>query len=486
MQPQASRRRFSYLELLRATDGFSANNLIGRGSFGSVYKARLQDGMEFAIKVFHFSCSNEDFRALVLEYTTNGSLEKVLYLSNCILDILQRLNIMIDVTSALEYLHFGYSTPIIHCDLKPHNKLLDDNIVAHLSDFGIAKLLTGEDQSMTQTQTLAIIGYMAPAGSRECRPTTVTLQLADRSHAYPEGKIEDVLVKVDKFIFPVDFIVLDFEADKEVPIILGRPFLATGKTLIDVQKGELTMRVNDQQVTFNVLEAMKNPDEVEDCNFLSVVDFVVADRIDRCCSNEINKVTTFEDLEEEDVAANQIDWMEEKQSDRHNKFIEHLNLSDKEVKTTLPSIESPPSLELKLLPSHLKYVYLGQNNTLPVIISSTLNAGQEQSLVDLLGRYRRAIGWTIAYIKGISPSIYMHKILLDDCYSNSMEQQRRLNPIMKEVVKKEIIKWLDAEIIYPISDNSWVSQVQCVPKKGGITVIANERDELIPTRTVTG
>ncbi|XP_024033486.1 uncharacterized protein LOC112095610 [Citrus clementina] len=80
----------------------------------------------------------------------------------------------------------------------------------------------------------------------ECRPTTVTLQLANRSHVYPEGKIEDVLVKVDKFIFPVDFIVLDFEADKEVPIILGRPFLATGKTLIDVQKGELTMRVNDQ------------------------------------------------------------------------------------------------------------------------------------------------------------------------------------------------------------------------------------------------
>ncbi|XP_024033534.1 uncharacterized protein LOC112095663 [Citrus clementina] len=70
----------------------------------------------------------------------------------------------------------------------------------------------------------------------ECRPTTVSLQLADISHAYPEGKIEDVLVKVDKFIFPVDFVVLDFEADKEVPNIIGRPFLATGKTLFDVQK----------------------------------------------------------------------------------------------------------------------------------------------------------------------------------------------------------------------------------------------------------
>ena len=104
----------------------------------------------------------------------------------------------------------------------------------------------------------------------------------------------------------------------------------------------------------------------------------------------------------------------------------------------------------------------------------------------MLKKYKKAIGWTIADIKGISPSICMHKILLEECYSNSVEQQRRLNPIMKEVVKKEVIKWLDAGIIYPISDSSWVSPVQCVPKKGGVTVIANENNELIPTRTVTG
>ena len=107
------------------------------------------------------------------------------------------------------------------------------------------------------------------------------------------------------------------------------------------------------------------------------MDLVVADRMDRCCSNALDKVTTFEDVEEEDVAAIQTDWMDKQQSDRHNRFIEHLNLSNKEVKTNLPSIESLPSFELKLLPSHLKYAYLGQNNTLPVIISSTLDAGQE-------------------------------------------------------------------------------------------------------------
>ncbi|GAY68970.1 hypothetical protein CUMW_268350 [Citrus unshiu] len=113
------------------------------------------------------SCSNEEFKALILEYKPHGSLEKYLYSGNCSLDIFQRLNSMIDVALALEYMHFGYSAPVIHCDLKANNVLLDDNMVAHLSDFGIAK--TGEDQSMTQTQTLATIGYMAPEYGREGR-----------------------------------------------------------------------------------------------------------------------------------------------------------------------------------------------------------------------------------------------------------------------------------------------------------------------------
>ncbi|KAK4256394.1 hypothetical protein QN277_009266 [Acacia crassicarpa] len=97
----------------------------------------------------------------------------------------------------------------------------------------------------------------------EARPTIVTLQLADRSIVLPEGKIEDVLVKVDKFIFPVDFIILDFEADHDVPILLGRPFMATGRTLIDVEKGELTMRVNNDQATFSILKTARFKDPTE-------------------------------------------------------------------------------------------------------------------------------------------------------------------------------------------------------------------------------
>ncbi|XP_038890264.1 uncharacterized protein LOC120079888 [Benincasa hispida] len=100
------------------------------------------------------------------------------------------------------------------------------------------------------------------------RHTTVTLQLVDRSIMHPEGKIEDVLVQVDKFIFPTDFIILDYEADIEVPIILGHPFLATGRVLIVVQKGELTIRVDDQQAKFNVLNALKYPGDMENCQYV--------------------------------------------------------------------------------------------------------------------------------------------------------------------------------------------------------------------------
>ena len=104
--------------------------------------------------------------------------------------------------------------------------------------------------------------------------------MADRSIAHPEGKIEDVLVKVDKFIFPVDFIVLDFEANLEVPIILGIPFLVTSQALIDVQNGELTMRVQDEQVTFNLFQSMKFPSDVEECSTISLVDSLVSEQIE--------------------------------------------------------------------------------------------------------------------------------------------------------------------------------------------------------------
>ncbi|KAK4399254.1 putative LRR receptor-like serine/threonine-protein kinase [Sesamum angolense] len=188
--PDVTLDRISYPDLERATNGFSQTNLLGIGSFGSVYKGVFTDETVVAVKVFNLqiegsfksfdtecevlrnlrhrnltkvisSCSNIDFRALILEYMPNGSLEKWLHSHYELLNLSQRLSIMIDVASAIDYLHHGYTTPVVHCDLKPSNVLLDNSMVAHVCDFGIAKLVNAED-TVVQTNTLATFGYIAP------------------------------------------------------------------------------------------------------------------------------------------------------------------------------------------------------------------------------------------------------------------------------------------------------------------------------------
>jgi len=144
-----------------------------------------------------------------------------------------------------------------------------------------------------------------------------------------------------------------------------------------------------------------------------------------------------------------------------------------------------PKLELKTLPAHLKYVFLEDNDSKPVIISSSLKKTEEDQLVQILKRHKAAIGWHIFYLEGISPSYCIHKINMEVDYKPVRQPQRRLNPIMKEEVRKEVLKLLEAGLIYLVLDSAWVSPVQIVPKKGGMTVIKNDKDELISTRTVT-
>ena len=318
-------------------------------------------------------------------------------------------------------------------------------------------------------------------GLGEARPTTVTLQLADRSLKHPIGIIEDVLVKVDKFIFPADFIVLDIEEDKEIPIILGRPFLATGRAMIDVHRGELKLRVQEEEVKFNVFEAVRHPEESDTCFMAEIVEAIVSSRSGLTDPLETSLVENeSENLSEE--AEEYVKWMD---SFGHNrrKYFESLGEG---VKTPVPSIEQPPKMEQKPLPSHLKYAYLGVESTLPVIISASLTALEEEKLLRVLRDHKHALGWSLADLKGIRPSMCMHRILLEDGHKPSVEAQRRLNPTMKEVVRKEVLKWLDTGVIYPISDSAWVSPVQVVPKKGGTTVIRTENNILLPSRTVTG
>ncbi|KAJ9536280.1 hypothetical protein OSB04_un000552 [Centaurea solstitialis] len=378
------------------------------------------------------------------------------------LDIFKQLHINIPLVEALE-------------QMPNYVKFLKDilNKKRRLSEFETVALTKECSALLTRASVnLMPLSVFNKLEIGEVRPTTVTLQLADRSIVFPKGKIEDILVQVDKFIFPADFLVLDFEVDRNCPIIVGRPFLATGRALIDVQKDELTMRVNDQHVTFNLFKTLRYNGEVEDCSAITLSDDLEINSI-RCplsgdnVTTEVDCADDFENIEVEELAA-----------------FEQLDFKDRSAQP--PSIEKAPDLDLKPLPSHLKYAYLMEDDKLPVIIFSNLSCEQEEKLIKLLQDYKKAIGWTIADIKGISSTLCQHKIILEENSIGKVQPQRRLNPIMKEVVKKEILKWLDAGIIYPISSSGWVSPVQCVPKKGGTTVITNEKNELISTRTVTG
>ncbi|GJS90437.1 reverse transcriptase domain-containing protein [Tanacetum coccineum] len=150
-----------------------------------------------------------------------------------------------------------------------------------------------------------------------------------------------------------------------------------------------------------------------------------------------------------------------------------------------PKVELP-EVELKELPPHLEYAFLEENNKLPVIISKDLSQDEKTSLINVLKNQKQAIAWKLFDIRGIDPEFCSHKILLEDDYEPSVQHQRRVNPKIHDVIKKEVEKLLDAGLIYPISDSPWVSPVHCVPKKGGMTVVTNEENELVPTRLVTG
>ena len=151
---------------------------------------------------------------------------------------------------------------------------------------------------------------------------------------------------------------------------------------------------------------------------------------------------------------------------------------------SIPSIKNAAQLEKKHLLEHLQYAYLGNSSTLPIIISASLTEAKEEKLLRVLRDHKAGIGWSLANLKGIRPSMCMHHILLEDIYKMSVEAHRRLNPTMKEVVRKEVLKWLDVRVIYPISDNPRVNPVQVVPKKGGMTVVRTEKIVLILSRTL--
>ncbi|GJT13357.1 reverse transcriptase domain-containing protein [Tanacetum coccineum] len=374
----------------------------------------------------------------------------------------------------------------------------------------------------------------------ELTPTCMTLELADRSITEPIGIAEDVFINVGKFQFPADFVVVDFEPDPRVPLILGRCFLKTSHALIDVYEGEITLRVGKEAITFNLDQTSKY---TADYNHMTVNKI---DVIDMACDEYSQEVlgfssvvasgnptpyfepivstasptlTPFGDSDfllfeeadsflalEDDPTSSEVDpTYQDPEGDilileailnsepppplpNHEQYMPEVRKELKlcEAKTVEPSIDEPPEVELKELPPHLEYAFLEGDNKLPVIIAKDLKDEEKAALLKVLKSHKRAIAWKLSDIKGVSPEFCTHKILMEEDYEPSVQSQRRVNPKIHDVIKKEVEKLLDAGLIYPISDSPWVSPVHCVPKKGGMTVITNDENELIPTRLVTG
>nr|XP_011459774.1 PREDICTED: uncharacterized protein LOC105350087 [Fragaria vesca subsp. vesca] len=322
------------------------------------------------------------------------------------------------------------------------------------------------------------------------KPTRVVLQLADRSMKYPRGIVEDVLVQVDKFYFVVDFIILDTQPisnlSDEIPFILGRPFLATCDA--NSRSGMMTISFGNMTLDLNIFSISKQPLENDEVGEVNLIDNLVTDTFHQssikdpleACLVHFGADFDFDkSIEEVNALLDSVPLID---SANWKSKVEPLPFSSS---PPIPSIVKPLKLDLKQLPNTLKYAFLGPSESLPVIIASDLSSTQEEKLLQILKEHKEAIGWSIADIKGISPSVVMHRIHLEDNAKTSCEAQRRLNPAMKEVVRAEVLKLLDVGVIYPISDSQWVRPVQVVPKKSGITVVKNDDNELVPTRIQT-
>ncbi|KAK1677324.1 hypothetical protein QYE76_038172 [Lolium multiflorum] len=318
---------------------------------------------------------------------------------------------------------------------------------------------------------------MHEIGSCELEDIDVVIRLANRETISPIGIVRDVEVLCGKIKYPADFLVLGSAASKYCPIIFGRPFLNTCGAVIDCKKEKIVTKFAGESYEFNFSKFAKTPYKAD----LPNNDF----RVEQCASIALapnNPLQQHLENSESEVfreERNELDEIFLRQP-----ILKH-DLPVEDLGTTPPPKEDPV-FDLKPLPDDLKYAHIDDKKIYPVIISSKLSEIEEERLLEILKKHRGAIGYTLDDLKGISPSICQHAINMEDDAKPVVEHQRRLIPKMKDVVRNEVLKLLEAGIIYPIADSRWVSPVYCVPKKGGMTVVPNDNDELIPQRVVVG
>nr|GEY92291.1 reverse transcriptase domain-containing protein [Tanacetum cinerariifolium] len=270
--------------------------------------------------------------------------------------------------------------------------------------------------------------------------------------------------KLRKLYFPADFVVVDFDADPRVPLILGRSFLKTERAFIDVFEGELTLRVSKEAITFNLDQTsrylanyndmMANRIDVIDMayevlGFFDVIEsgnptpyydpivYIISLTLTPFGNSDflLEKVDAFLALEDEPTS------------------LEELKIC--EAKFDKSSIDKPPEVKLKDLPPHLKYAFLEGDDKLSVIIVKDLSVEDKTALITVLKSRKRAIAWKLFDIKGIDPEFCAHKILMEEDFEPAVQHQRRVNPKIYDVIKNEVLKLLDAGLIYPISDSPW-------------------------------
>ncbi|GJR41000.1 reverse transcriptase domain-containing protein [Tanacetum coccineum] len=343
----------------------------------------------------------------------------------------------------------------------------------------------------------------------ELTPTCMTLELADRSISEPIGIAEDVYVTVGKFQFPADFVVVDFEPDPPSTSNSREEFLkdqsytanynhmtANRIDVIDMACEEYSQEV----LGFSNVISSGNPTPYYDPIVSTVSptltpfgdsDFLLFEEADSFLAIEDDPTSpevdpTYYDPDGDILLLEAILNSDPSPPLPNQETYFPKTRKDLKICEANSSVNEPPEVELKDLPPHLEYAFLEGDDKLPVIIAKDLKNEEKAALIEVLKSHKRAIAWKLSDIKGIDPEFCTHKILMEEDYEPTVQHQRRVNPKIHDVIKKEVEKLLDAGLIYPISDSPWVSPVHCVPKKGGMTVVKNDENDLIPTRLVTG
>nr|GEV46257.1 hypothetical protein [Tanacetum cinerariifolium] len=301
----------------------------------------------------------------------------------------------------------------------------------------------------------------------------------------------------EKLRDPGKFLIPYFDADRRVPLILSKSFLKTGRALIDVFKGELTLLVGKESITFNLDQTSRYSANYNDMTAkrIDVIDFYfLLEEVDAFLALENDPTSPEVDQSYVDTEGDILllkaflNYDSSLPPPNQGNYLPQVRKEQKicEAKSDKSSIDEPLEVELKDLPPHLEYAFLEVDDKLPVIIVKDLSVEEKTTLITILKSHKRAIAWKLSNIKGIDPEFCTHKILTEEDFEPAVQHQRRVNPKIHDVIKNEVLKLLDVGLIYPISDSLWVSPIHCVSKKGGFTVVENEENELILTQLVMG